>query len=95
LVVLEAMSRGTPTVLTPDDDNASVEFIEGGVNGFVAPSAEPVELAAAITQVCEAGTQLRESTLAAFKRSATHWALSGSLEEVEVAYAAESSTVST
>ena len=37
LVVLEAMSRGTPAVVVRGDDNAAAELIDEGENGFVAP----------------------------------------------------------
>ena len=36
LVVIEAAAYGTPTVVVAGDDNAAVELIEPGVNGFVA-----------------------------------------------------------
>ncbi len=39
LAVLEALSRGTPVVLVAGVDNAAVEFVVEGENGFVAASA--------------------------------------------------------
>ena len=42
-------------------DNAAVELVEDGVNGVVAASAEPEELARAILRVHEGGRALRES----------------------------------
>ena len=51
LVVVEACAAGTPCVVVADPDNAAIELIEEGVNGFVAPSASPEDLAAAITRV--------------------------------------------
>jgi glycosyltransferase involved in cell wall biosynthesis len=91
LVVLEALSRGTPAILVRGEDNAATEFIEEGSNGFVVASADAAELAGAVSLVYEAGSRLRESTLASFKRSAPRLALEGSLEKVGAAYAAESS----
>ena len=41
LVVVEAAARGTPSVVVAGPDNAAVELIEEGVNGFVAASADP------------------------------------------------------
>ena len=41
LVVVEAAAVGTPTVVVDAPDNAAVELVEDGVNGFVAKSAEP------------------------------------------------------
>ena len=55
LVVVEACAAGTPSVVVADPDNAATELIEEGVNGFVAPSASPEDLAAAILRVREAG----------------------------------------
>src|SRR5439155_6145643 len=60
----------------------SVELVEEGVNGFVAPSASAEDLAAAIVRVREAGDRLRESTLAWFQRNAERLALVSSLEIV-------------
>jgi glycosyltransferase involved in cell wall biosynthesis len=86
LVVLEALARGTPAVLVRDDYNAAAEFIAEGANGFVASSALPEELAAAIVRVHEAGQGLRESSLAWFKRNETRLSLARSLEIVSAAY---------
>jgi glycosyltransferase involved in cell wall biosynthesis len=91
LVVLEAMSRGTPTILTEGDDNASVEFIVEGVNGFLASSAGPEELAAAITLVQEGGLDLRRSTLDSFNGSLKRRGLARSLQEITTAYEEEPS----
>jgi len=82
LVVLEAISHGTPTVVVRGDDNAAVELAEEGVNGFVAPSASAEDLTAAILRAHEAGDGLRESTLAWFVRSAERLSLASSLEVV-------------
>ena len=38
LVVVEAAAKGTPSVVVAGEDNAAVELIEQGVNGFVAAS---------------------------------------------------------
>jgi glycosyltransferase involved in cell wall biosynthesis len=86
LVVLEAMSRGTPAIVVAGEDNAAVELVEEGVNGFVAPSAGADELAAAIARVHEGGQELRESTLAWFQKIATRLSLESSLELVVGAY---------
>jgi glycosyltransferase involved in cell wall biosynthesis len=82
LTVLEALSRGTPAVLVRDEDNAAAEFIVDGENGFVAPSASKDQLARAILRVHNAGEELRESTLAWFKRNAERLSLEHSLEIV-------------
>lgn len=89
LVVVEAAARGTPSVVVAGEDNAAVELIDAGENGFVAESAGPEALAAAILRVHEAGFALRERTAAWFARNAQRLSLEGSLEVVLAAYARE------
>jgi glycosyltransferase involved in cell wall biosynthesis len=91
LVVLEALSRATPAIVVRGEDNASTEFVEEGTNGFVVASSEPEELVRAISLAYEAGSQLRQSTLAAFMRSAKALALDTSLLELSAAYSGASS----
>jgi glycosyltransferase involved in cell wall biosynthesis len=86
LVVVEAASRGTPTVVVAGPDNAAVELIDEGQNGFVAPSASAEDLAAAIVRVHERGATLRETTVAWFARNARRLSLAHSLEIVLEAY---------
>lgn len=86
LVVIEAASFGTPTVVVAGPDNAAVELVEEGDNGFVAPSASPEDLAAAIVRVHERGSALRDSTVAWFERNARRLSLQHSLEIVLDAY---------
>jgi glycosyltransferase involved in cell wall biosynthesis len=86
LVVLEAVSRGTPAVVVRDDDNAAAELVVDGENGFVAPSASAEDLAAAIVRVHEAGAALRESSLAWFRRNEERLSLAHSLDVVSAAY---------
>ena len=62
-MVIEAASHGTPSVVVAAPDNAAVELVEEGVNGFVAASDAPADLAAAMARVA-AGPALRESTAA-------------------------------
>jgi len=92
LVVLEALSRGTPAVLVRDEDNAAAEFIAEGENGFVADSASPEDIAAAIVRVHEAGPRLRESTLAWFRRNAARLSLDRSLDVVSAIYDSQNGT---
>jgi glycosyltransferase involved in cell wall biosynthesis len=87
LVVLEAMSRGTPAVVVRGDDNAATEFVEDDVNGFVAASASEDDLAAAIGRVWEGGGRLRGSTLLWFRRNEDRLSLTHSLDVVSGAYA--------
>ena len=86
LVVLEAAARGTPSVVVAGPDNAAVELIDEGENGFISPSASPEDLAAAIASVHAAGTALRESTAAWFGRNAERHSLRRSLEIQAQAY---------
>jgi glycosyltransferase involved in cell wall biosynthesis len=87
LVVLEAASRGTPAIVVAGEDNAAVELVEEGVNGFVAASASAEHLAAAILRVHAGGRGLRDSTLAWFRRNEARLSLASSLEQVVRAYA--------
>ncbi|MFT3876817.1 MAG: glycosyltransferase [Propioniciclava sp.] len=64
LVVVEAAAHGTPSIVTAHPANASTELIAEGVNGFVAASASPEDLAEAIGRVHAGGEALRRSTRA-------------------------------
>jgi glycosyltransferase involved in cell wall biosynthesis len=90
MVVVEAASVGTPSVVVRDADNAATELIEEGINGFVAPSASPEDLAAAITQVMAGGMELRRSTAAWFTANARRLSLASSVEHVSQVYSADS-----
>ena len=87
LVVVEAADSGTPSVVVAGPDNAAVELIEEGENGFVAASAEPEDLAAAILRVHAAGQGLRESTASWFAANAERLSIGHSLAIVSRAYA--------
>ena len=71
LVVVEACAVGTPVVLVDAEDNASVELVEDGVNGYVAASTEPAVLGAAVVRAVEAGEPLRRSARAWYEAAAT------------------------
>jgi len=86
LVVVEACSRGTPVVLVAGEDNAAVELVEDGVNGLIADSAAPEDLAAAIERVYAAGPGLRNSTAAWFAANADRLSLASSLDAVAATY---------
>ena len=87
MIVVEAGSMGTPSVVVRAEDNAAVELIEEGVNGFVVDSAEPEALGEAILRVRDAGRALRESTCAWFAANARRLSLEHSLRQVADAYA--------
>jgi glycosyltransferase involved in cell wall biosynthesis len=86
LVVIEAAAAGTPSVVVRGDDNAATELVEDGVNGFVAPSAEPADLAAAISRALAGGMELRRTTASWFADNARRLSLESSLERVSAAY---------
>jgi glycosyltransferase involved in cell wall biosynthesis len=86
LVVVEAASLGTPSVLVRDPDNAATELVEDGVNGFVVDSVD--ELASGIERVRAAGPALRASTAAWYGRNAQRLSLANSLNTVAKSYAA-------
>ncbi len=62
--------------------------MEPGVNGFVAPSAEPDDLADALLAVSEAGFALRERTCSWFEENAERLSLGRSLDLVAASYVA-------
>jgi glycosyltransferase involved in cell wall biosynthesis len=86
LVVVEACAAGTPSVVVADPDNAATELIAEGINGFVARSDSPDDLADAILRVRDAGAALRESTAAWYAGNARRLSLEDSLERLAAAY---------
>ena len=60
-----------PVVVVADPDNAAAELVEEGVNGTVARSADPGELAAAILRINEGDEPLRASTVDWYRRNAS------------------------
>jgi glycosyltransferase involved in cell wall biosynthesis len=85
-VVIEAAFVGTPSIVVAGPDNAAVELVDEGENGFVAPSASAEDLAAAIVRVCEGGSALRDASVGWFARNARRLSLAHSLEIVLDAY---------
>ena len=82
LVVVEAAARGTPSVIVAGPENAATELVTDGVNGAIAASAEPDDLADAILQVLEAASTLRTSTARWFEENAPRLRLEESLKLV-------------
>lgn len=89
MVVVESSARGVPSVVVRAADNAAVELVDEGENGFVAPSAASGDLAEAVLRVRAAGPSLRASTAAWFGRNAERLSLTGSLDHVAAAYRSE------
>jgi glycosyltransferase involved in cell wall biosynthesis len=90
LVVVEAAARGTPSVVVAGPDNAAVELISEGENGYVAASDAPGDLADAIWAVHEAGAPLRDATSRWFAANAPRVSIGRSQEVVLSVYAAAS-----
>jgi glycosyltransferase involved in cell wall biosynthesis len=86
MVVIEAAARATPSVVVAGEDNAAVELVQEGVNGVVAPSADPEAIASAIVRVHEAGMVMRESTAKWFEQNARRLSLESSLRAVLASY---------
>lgn len=86
LVVVEAASLGTPSVLVEGPENAATELIEAGVNGLIAPSASPGDLGSTIVEVVRAGSGLRQSTLEWYERHRDELSIESSLGRVERSY---------
>ena len=86
LVVVEAASLGTPTIVVDGPDNAARELVVDGENGVVAASAEPDELAEAIARVEAAAMTLRESTAEWFRRNRKRLSLESTLDALDDVY---------
>jgi len=82
MVVVEASARGVPIVLVPGEDNAAAELVEHGANGFVAASAAPEALAAAISAALEGGPALRERVADWYAANARRLSFSHSFERI-------------
>jgi len=80
MVVIEAAALGTPSVVLAGPDNAAVELIEEGVNGFVA--ATPAELPRAIATTWAGGEELRRSTAAWFAAHAPELSAAGAARRI-------------
>jgi glycosyltransferase involved in cell wall biosynthesis len=86
LVVIEAAASGTPSIVVAGPDNAAVELVSEGENGFVAASASAEDLAAAILRVRDEGPAVRDRTAAWFAENARRLSLAASLEAALAAY---------
>jgi glycosyltransferase involved in cell wall biosynthesis len=86
MVVAEAAAAGTPSVVVRAADSAAAELVEEGVNGAVADSARPAEVAAAVDRVLAAGPALRERTVAWFAQNRERLSMAGSIARVREIY---------
>lgn len=87
LVVVEAAANGVPSVVVAGPDNAAVELVEEGVNGAIATSADPGDLAAAIVRAHDLGPTLRRSTTEWYAANARRLSLDASVAEILRVYA--------
>jgi glycosyltransferase involved in cell wall biosynthesis len=88
MVVIEACAHATPAIVVAAPDNAAVELVREGVNGTIAPNADPETIAEAIVRVHEAGMELRESTAKWFAENGERLSLESSLQTVLASYGA-------
>ncbi|HEY2537297.1 MAG TPA: glycosyltransferase [Solirubrobacteraceae bacterium] len=86
LVVVEAAARGTPSIVVAGPDNAAVELIEPGANGFVCANSDPRTISEEIVRTHEAGMRLRESTAHWYEHHAHELSLESSLQTVLASY---------
>jgi glycosyltransferase involved in cell wall biosynthesis len=86
LVVVEAASLGTPTIVVDSPDNAARELVVDGENGVVVASTEPEALAEAIERIQAAGQTLRESTAEWFRRNRKRLSLESGLDTLDDVY---------
>lgn len=82
LVVAEAASYGTPSVVVAGEDNASADLVESGRNGFVAASASADDLGGALVRALDGGPALRASTTEWFAEARRTRNLRGSVDEL-------------
>lgn len=87
IVVVESAALGTPSVVTASPDSAATELIRNGENGYVARSAEPADVAAAIVRVYREGAALRRKTAEWFRQNADWLSAERSAELAEELFA--------
>ena len=85
MLCVEAFAAGVPVVVVAGPDNAATEFVEDGVNGYVAPSLDA--LGATLRRALDDGPALRERTADWFAAHAHELSLGTSLDRVKQAYA--------
>ena len=82
LAVAEASSWGVPVVVVAHEDNAAVDLVESGVNGFVVVPDDADALAAGIVEAVRAGPALRRSSAEWAAAARVTRSLSASLDEI-------------
>jgi glycosyltransferase involved in cell wall biosynthesis len=87
MVVVEASAHGVPAVVVAGADNAAVELVDEGRNGFVAPDPSGDAIADALVACHEGGEALRAETRAWFAENAERLSIVASLRTVSAGYA--------
>ena len=87
MVAVEAAAAGTPVVAAHAPDSALSEFVEEGVNGALAPSGRPEDLADAIARALDGGAELRASTARWWERNRERLSGEASIQRVRQVYA--------
>ncbi len=87
MVVVEAAAHGTPSIVVAGEDNAATELIAEGVNGMVAPRADPEAIAEAIVRGARGGPRAAPEHGAWFAENAERLSLESSLQTVLAGYA--------
>ena len=82
LAVAEASAWGVPSVVVAHEDNAAVDLIEQGINGFIVAPGEAATLASGIVEAVSAGPALRRSSAEWFAKASVELSLSASLDEL-------------
>jgi glycosyltransferase involved in cell wall biosynthesis len=85
-VVMEGIERGTPAIVVRGPDNAATSLIVEDVNGFVAASIDPSELAAQIVKVYRGGEELLSRTHQWFREHAQEVSIDASIASIDRAY---------
>lgn len=86
MVVVEASAHGVPAVVVAGADNAAVELVDEGRNGFVAPRADAEAIADALVACHQGGEPLRAETRAWFAQNAERLSIAASLRTVSAGY---------
>jgi len=86
LVVVEAIARGTPAIVVEGPENAATELVTPGINGFMAGSRNPDELARWIVATVREGEPLRLSTGDWYERHREGLSIASSLELIAASY---------
>ncbi|WP_311267320.1 glycosyltransferase family 4 protein [Sphingobium sp. WCS2017Hpa-17] len=87
LVVVEASARHVPAIVVAAPDNAAVELIEPGHNGFIADPPTAQALADTLLMAVGQGAELRQATAAWYAANADRLSIESSLRAVSASYA--------